>query len=559
MTAPPRSPAASPPAPASTVCPAGAARAPAHGRRRRMKPGRRRRGLASPRLAACGRGRWLILSEHVSSAVRWYHAVSAHVLVVDDEIVDPPVAAGGADRRGVRRSPPPPRWPTPGAAFEKDRPDIVLLDLVLGRRQRPGPAAADQGAGRPGQGRGDLRARLVRARGERDEAGRLRLHQEAVRAGRGGRDGRQRRAHEHARAARRLSVRPGPPARRLAPGARVGGDARPRARRSTSSRPTRCRCCCCSARPAPASRCWRGTFTSSSGRAGEPLVELNCSAIPESLIESELFGHERGAFSDARERKLGLVEVADGGTLFLDEVGDLGPAAQAKLLTFLEQRTFRRVGRDVDPYGRRAHRRRHQPRPARDGGGAHLPRGSLVPPVGAFALRVPPLRERADDVAPLAQAFLADASRQYRRRWRGIADETLRLLRGYSWPGNVRELRAVMSRAALLHDDEVLRPEHLPPEIGAAVLARAAAAEPARERRRRPDRRSPRWRRSSWRTSAACWSCATATARWRRSTWTSRGRRWRASWAAELRRWGDPKAEGHDCAQATFCDPWPCR
>ncbi len=97
--------------------------------------------------------------------------------------------------------------------------------------------------------------------------------------------------------------------------------------------------------------------------------------------------------------------------------------------------------------------------------------------LSAIALRVPPLREHADDVAPLAQAFLADASRQYRRRWRGVSDETLRLLRSYSWPGNVRELRAVMSRAALLHDDEVLRPHHLPPEIGAAVLAAATLGE----------------------------------------------------------------------------------
>jgi transcriptional regulator with PAS, ATPase and Fis domain len=91
--------------------------------------------------------------------------------------------------------------------------------------------------------------------------------------------------------------------------------------------------------------------------------------------------------------------------------------------------------------------------------------------LGAFALRVPPLRERADDVAPLAHAFLVDASRQYRRRWLRIADEALGMLRAYTWPGNVRELRSVMNRAALLHDDEVLRPGHLPPEIGAAVLA----------------------------------------------------------------------------------------
>jgi DNA-binding NtrC family response regulator len=219
-------------------------------------------------------------------------------------------------------------------------------------------------------------------------------------------------------------------------------------------------------------------FHERSGRGASQLVELNCSAIPESLIESELFGHERGAFSDARERKLGLVEVADGGTLFLDEVGDLGPAAQAKLLTFLEQRTFRRVGatstRSVDVRIVAATNR-----DLREMVAARTFREDLWYRLSAIALRVPPLRERADDIPPLAQAFLADASRQYRRRWRGVSDETLRLLRGYSWPGNVRELRAVMGRAALLHDDEVLRPEHLPPEIGAAVLAAPPPGEAA--------------------------------------------------------------------------------
>jgi len=215
-------------------------------------------------------------------------------------------------------------------------------------------------------------------------------------------------------------------------------------------------------------------FHDASGRAGGPLVELNCSAIPEALIESELFGHERGAFSDARERKLGLVEVADGGTLFLDEVGDLGPAAQAKLLTFLEQRTFRRVGatatRSVDVRIVAATNRDLRQMVA-----ARAFREDLWYRLSAFALRVPPLRERPEDVAPLAQAFLVDASRQYRRRWSKIADEALRLLRGYPWPGNVRELRSVMNRAALLHDDEVLRPLHLPAEIGAAVLAQPVA------------------------------------------------------------------------------------
>ena len=117
-----------------------------------------------------------------------------------------------------------------------------------------------------------------------------------------------------------------------------------------------------------------------SPRASGPFVELNCSAIPENLVESELFGHERGAFSDARERKLGLVEIADGGTLFLDEIGDLGAGAQAKLLTFLEQRTFRRVGATAAAHGRRA---RSSPPPTatcRPTVAARtLPRRSLLP------------------------------------------------------------------------------------------------------------------------------------------------------------------------------------
>jgi DNA-binding NtrC family response regulator len=214
-----------------------------------------------------------------------------------------------------------------------------------------------------------------------------------------------------------------------------------------------------------------------SERAAGPMIELNCSAIPEPLIESELFGHERGAFSDARERKLGLVEVADGGTLFLDEVGDLGAAAQAKLLTFLEQRTFRRVGatstRSVDVRIVAATNRDLRAMVVE-----RTFREDLWYRLNAIALRVPPLRERPDDIAPLAGAFLADAGRQYRKHWRTLADETARLLRGYRWPGNVRELRAVINRSALLHDGEVLSPNHLPAEIIAAALA-APPGDPA--------------------------------------------------------------------------------
>ena len=212
-----------------------------------------------------------------------------------------------------------------------------------------------------------------------------------------------------------------------------------------------------------------------SPRANGPFVELNCSAIPESLVESELFGHERGAFSDARERKLGLVELADGGTLFLDEIGDLGQSAQAKLLTFLEQRTFRRVGatsvRKVDA--------RVVAATNRDLAGlvaARTFREDLFYRLNAITLRLPPLRDRRADVRALAEHFLAESVREFGRRFTGLAPETVGLLESYRWPGNVRELRAVISRAVLLHDDELLGPGHLPPELVAAALASAPAA-----------------------------------------------------------------------------------
>jgi DNA-binding NtrC family response regulator len=207
-----------------------------------------------------------------------------------------------------------------------------------------------------------------------------------------------------------------------------------------------------------------------SPRAGGSFVELNCSAIPETLVESELFGHERGAFSDARERKLGLVEIADGGTLFLDEIGDLGTAAQAKLLTFLEQRTFRRVGatavRRVDTRVVAATNRDLRAMVA-----AHTLREDLYYRLNAITVHLPPLRERPEDIPALASHFLEASAREFGRRFTAVAPEAVGLLTAYRWPGNVRELRAVISRAALLHDDELLRTAHLPPELVAAALS----------------------------------------------------------------------------------------
>ena len=201
-----------------------------------------------------------------------------------------------------------------------------------------------------------------------------------------------------------------------------------------------------------------------SPRRSGPFVELNCSTLPETLVESELFGHERGAFSDARERKLGLVEIADTGTLFLDEIGDLSLSAQAKLLTFLEQRTFRRVGatalRKVDV---RVVAATH--RDLRAMAASKEFRGDLLFRLNAMTVELPPLRERPDDIVLLAEHFLLAANQEYRKAWQGIASSAKSLLTGYGWPGNVRELRAMISRAALLYDDTLLQPEYLPAEL----------------------------------------------------------------------------------------------
>ncbi len=212
-----------------------------------------------------------------------------------------------------------------------------------------------------------------------------------------------------------------------------------------------------------------------SSRASGPFVELNCSAIPETLVESELFGHERGAFSDARERKLGLVEIADGGTLFLDEIGDLGLPAQAKLLTFLEQRTFRRVGatsvRRVDARVVAATNRDLRSMVA-----AHTLREDLYYRLDAISVHLPALRERPEDIPALVSHFLRLAAQEFGRRFLGPAPETMGLLSSYHWPGNVRELRAVINRAVLMHDDDLLRPDHLPSSLVATALSSPLAA-----------------------------------------------------------------------------------
>ena len=209
-----------------------------------------------------------------------------------------------------------------------------------------------------------------------------------------------------------------------------------------------------------------------SDRATQPFVKLNCSAIPDSLFESELFGHERGTFTDAQETRQGLAEFADGGTLFLDEIGDAGGAAQAKLLTFIEERRFRRLGgredREVDV--RIVAATNKDLDLASECGDF---RKDLLHRLKVIGLTLPSLREREGDISFLAKEFVEEFRRQSGKITMGLSDEALECLESYSWPGNVRELRNTMERIVLLEDHESILPEHLSQKIrGSSSLSR---------------------------------------------------------------------------------------
>jgi DNA-binding NtrC family response regulator len=201
-----------------------------------------------------------------------------------------------------------------------------------------------------------------------------------------------------------------------------------------------------------------------SARAEYPFLEINCTALPETLLESELFGHERGAFTDARERKKGLLELADRGTVLLDEIGDLPPGAQAKLLRFLETRTFKRVGgmQDISVDVRIvASTNRDLEAAVRD----QSFRRDLFYRLNVIPLTIPPLRERPEDVDPLAKFFLQQLVTAMRRPVKEISREAMAMLERYSWPGNARELRNVIERAVILEEAAEILPEHLPDEL----------------------------------------------------------------------------------------------
>ena len=208
-----------------------------------------------------------------------------------------------------------------------------------------------------------------------------------------------------------------------------------------------------------------------SARAEFPFLEINCTALPETLLESELFGHERGAFTDARERKLGLLELADRGTVLLDEIGDLSPGSQAKLLRFLETRAFKRVGgvRDIKVDVRIvASTNRDLEAAVRNG----QFRQDLFYRINVVPITIPPLRERPEDVAPLASYFLETLTAELKRPTTGISDAAVEMLERYAWPGNVRELRNVIERTLILEETNEIEPDHLPDELR---LGRGAA------------------------------------------------------------------------------------
>jgi DNA-binding NtrC family response regulator len=201
-----------------------------------------------------------------------------------------------------------------------------------------------------------------------------------------------------------------------------------------------------------------------SQRAGAPYVPINCAAIPETLLESEIFGHEKGAFTGAVERRQGCFELAHRGTLFLDEIAEMVPATQVKLLRVLQERTFRRLGgrqeQAVDV--RIIAATNVNPMDAVKKGKL---REDLYYRLNVFAIELPPLRDRREDVPLLIQSFIAEFNQRNGKSVKGVDQEAMRLLEQYQWPGNIRELRNVIERATILASGDLIDPQHLPPAL----------------------------------------------------------------------------------------------
>ena len=203
-----------------------------------------------------------------------------------------------------------------------------------------------------------------------------------------------------------------------------------------------------------------------SSRRDKPFVILNCAALPEALVESELFGHEKGAFTDARERRIGRAEAADGGTLFLDEIGDLSIPVQVKLLRFLQERTFSRVGSneeltsDVRFIAATS-------RDLEDLMAKKLFREDLYYRLSVFPIVLPDLAKRPEDILPLAQHFLSKLRVKYGKEVTRFSVPALNMLQAYAWPGNVRELENCIERAVLTAKDDCIHGYNLPPALQA--------------------------------------------------------------------------------------------
>jgi len=199
----------------------------------------------------------------------------------------------------------------------------------------------------------------------------------------------------------------------------------------------------------------------SSSRSARPFVNITCSALPETLLESELFGHERGAFTDAKEKKKGLLEQADGGTVFLDEIGEMTAPLQAKLLRFLEEKTFRRVGGSADVHVDVrviAATNRNLEDEVRAG----RFREDLFYRLNVLPLKLPPLRSHPEDVPALVAFYVDGFNREFKKSVRGASPAALQILSDYPWPGNVRELRNAVERAMLLSSGDRLEAADFP-------------------------------------------------------------------------------------------------
>ncbi|MEP6893772.1 MAG: sigma-54 dependent transcriptional regulator, partial [Gaiellaceae bacterium] len=201
-----------------------------------------------------------------------------------------------------------------------------------------------------------------------------------------------------------------------------------------------------------------------SPRATFPFVAINCAAIPETLLESEIFGHEKGAFTGATDRRTGVFELAHRGTLFLDEIAEMMPTTQVKLLRVLQERVFRRLGgrQEISVDVRVIAATNVNPQEAVNSGKL---REDLFYRLNVFAIDLPPLRDRREDIPLLVQTFLTEFNRTNAKGIRAVDQEAMYLMERYPWPGNIRELRNVIERATILAESEFIEPRHLPPTL----------------------------------------------------------------------------------------------